>query len=71
MSATFNPYESALLAVISELPNAGCDLDDLIKRVEGGVLGNAMYVNVGPEFKQSVLEALRSSVKESRRLRAL
>ncbi len=70
MSATFNPYESALLAVLSELP-ADCKLDDLIKRVESGVLGNAIYVNVGPEFKSSVLDSLRLSAEESRRLRAL
>ncbi|EOD54372.1 hypothetical protein [Aeromonas molluscorum] len=69
MSATFNPYESALLAVLFELPVD--ELDDLIKRVESGFLGNAIYVNVGPEFKSSVVDALRLSAEESRRLRAL
>ncbi len=71
MSSTFNPYESALLAVLSEFSKSGGDIDDLLKRVESGVLGNAVYVNVGAEFKTSIIEALRQSANESKHFSSL
>lgn len=71
MTSKFEPHKDALSAVLSELIEDGYDVDQLLKRVHAGIMGNKIYATAGAEFKTSILDALKVSIQEAQHVRSL